>query len=224
VNLHFRSHSISRSFVASFAALLLLLCCCCAPALATVSLTISDNDATPTSAVVGAGNTFSFTVRLVSTSEQTAGVDYYLTTPDGSNRFSITDRNTAGGMYNDPLYFTDTTVEASPSSILNPRNDHDLGGLATSTLNAGTHLVASYTLLVDPATPNGIYTINTTANANEGWVDPSSGEHAFTSHGLFTVSVPEPASTGLTLALLAAGVIRRRRHRRHPGARLIRQA
>jgi MYXO-CTERM domain-containing protein len=207
VNFHFHLRSVNRSFVAALAVLL----CCTAPALATVSLTISDNDATPNSAVVGAGNTFSFTVRLVSTSEQTAGIDYYLTTPDGSNRFSIVDRNTAGGMYNDPLYFTDTTVEASPSNLLNPRNDNDLGGLATSTLNAGTYLVANYTLLVDAATPNGIYTINTTvANANEGWIDPSSGEHPFTSHGAFTVSVPEPSGLGLAM-LVVAGLIRRRR-------------
>jgi hypothetical protein len=200
------SKSVLRSFAASVAALL----CCAAPALATVSLAITDNDATPTSKVVGAGQTFSFTVNLVSTAEQTDGVDYYLTTPNGSGFFSITDRNTAGGMYNDPLYFTDTVVESSPSNILNPRNDNDLGGLATTTQGTGTKLVANYTLLVDAATPNGIYTINTTSNPGEGWLDSSSVDHPFTSHGAFTVSVPEPA--GLALAMLAAaGLIHRRR-------------
>jgi len=119
-------------------------------------------------------------------------------------------------MYNDPLYFTDTVVESSPSNILNPRNDNDLGGLVTVTQGAGTKLVANYTLLVDAATPNGVYTINTTSNPGEGWLDPSSVDHPFTSHGAFTVSVPEPtAATGLSLAMLTlAGFIRRRRSSR----------
>jgi len=203
-------NQFSKSVLLSFAAFL----CCAAPAWATVSLTLSDTSGAPNSQVVGAGQTFSFTVNLVSTSEQTDGVDYYLTTPNGSGFFSITGRNTAGGMYNDPLYFSDTVVTSSPSNILNPRNDNDLGGLATTTQGAGTKLVANLTLLVDPATPNGIYTINTTSNPGEGWLDPSSVDHPFTSHGAFTVSVPEP-TTGLGLALLAlSGCIRRRGHHR----------
>ena len=201
---------IHRSVVASLVVLLYA----AAPALATVSLTLSDNDATPGFKLIGAGESLNFTVRLTATSESTAGVDYYLTTPNGSGFFRITDRNTAGGMYNDPLYFTDTTVESSPSNILNPRNDNDLGGLATSTLPPSTgngYLVANYTILVDPATPNGTYTINTTvANANEGWIDGSSGEHPFNNHGTFTIQVPEPAA-GFFMAMFAAGLIRRRR-------------
>ena len=204
---------ISRSGLA--VASLAVLLCCAAPALATVSLTISDNDATPGFKLIGAGETLNFTVRLVATSEQVAGIDYYLTTPDGAGNFSISNRNTAGGMFNDPLYFTDITVATPPSSVLNPRNGNDLGGLATNTLNAGTHLVANYTILVDAATPNGTYTINTTANPNEGWIDGASGEHPFNSHGTFTIQVPEPA-TGLALstaACAAAALIRpRRRH------------
>jgi hypothetical protein len=203
---------ISRSVVASFAMLL----CAATPALATVSLTISDGDATPASTVAGAGQTFSFAVNLVSTAEQTEGVDYYLTTPDGSGWFSIVDRNTAGGKYNDPLYFTDATVEGSPSNILNPRNDHDLGGLVTTTQNLGTHLVANYTLMVNAATPNGIYTIQTTVSQpNEGWIDPNSVEHPFASHGSFTVSVPEPSGVG-GFALLALGAAIRRGRRLIP--------
>jgi len=202
-------NQISKSVLLSFAALL----CCAAPASATVSLTLSDTSGAPNSQVVGAGQTFSFTVNLVSTSEQTDGVDYYLTTPNGSGFFSITGRNTAGGMYNDPLYYTDTVVESSPSNILDPRNDNDLGGLATTPQGAGTKLVANYTLLVDAATPNGVYTINTTSNPGEGWVGGTAGDNPFNSHGTFTVSVPEPATaTGLSLAMLTlASLIRRRR-------------
>ena len=198
---------ISRSAVASLVVLL-----CAAPALATVSLTISQNDATPGSAVAGAGQTFSFTVNLVSTAEQTTGLDYYLTTPDGAGLFSIVDRNTAGSTFVDPLFFNDTIVEASPSNILNPRNGNDLGALATATTNASTHLVANFTMLVSAAAPNGIYTIQTTtAQPTEGWIDPSSGEHAFNSHGTFSVSVPEPGAGAAAALVALAAVIRRRR-------------
>ncbi len=199
----------SRSVIALF-----VLLCCTAPVSATVSLTLSDNSGAPNSQVVGAGQSFSFTVNLVSTAETTEGVDYYLTSPNGSGYFRITDRNTAGGMYNDPLYFTDTVVESSPSNILDPRNDNDLGGLATTPQGTGTKLVANYTLLVDAATPNGVYTINTTSNPGEGWVGGPAGDNPFNSHGTFTVSVPEPA--GLGLAMLAAAKLIRRRRRLIP--------
>jgi MYXO-CTERM domain-containing protein len=204
---------IAQSVVASLAMLF-----CAAPALATVSLTITDNDATPGSTIVGAGQTFNFTVNLVSTAEQTTGLDYYLTTPNGDGFFSIVDRNTAGSTFVDPLFFNDATVEGAPSNLLNPRNDHDLGALATATTNAGTHLVANFTMLVSAAAPNGIYTIQTTtAQPTEGWIDPSSGEHPFNSHGTFSISVPEPGA-GAAAALVALGaLVRRRRH----GSRLI---
>ena len=191
---------------------LLALFLCAAPALATVSLTISDNDATPNSASVAPGSSFNFTVRLVSTSEQVVGLDYYLASSDASGLISIADRNTAGGSFNDPLFFSDTTVEASPSNLLNPRNDHDLGGLATSPLNAGTYLVSNFTMNVAPTAANGFYTIQTTvAQPQEGWIDPNSNEHPFDAHGTFTVFVPEP--TGLALLALAAPVVVRRRRR-----------
>jgi hypothetical protein len=141
-------------------------------------------------------------------------VDYYLTTPDGSNRFSITDRNTAGGMYNDPLYFTTPPLKPPPvaSSTRATTTTSAAWPPARSTPHASRRQLHAAGLI--PRPPNGSTPSTPPPNANEGWVDPSSGEHAFTSHGLFTVNVPEPASTGLTLALLAAGVIRRRRHRR----------
>jgi hypothetical protein len=183
---------------------------CAARAQATVSLTISDNDATPGSTSAAGGGTFSFTVRLVSTAEQTTGLDYYLTSSDATGLFTLIDRNTAGGAFNDPLFFTDSTVEASPSNIFNPRNDHDLGGLATGTLNAGTYLVANYLIGVSASAPVGTYTFQTTvANANEGWIDPSSNEHPFNAHGTFSVFVPEPS--GFAVAALGLGCLIRRR-------------
>ena len=200
-------HRVSRIVVA---ASLVLLFYAAAPALATVTLNISDNDASPTGAAVPQGANFSFTVRLVSTSEQVTGLDYYLTSPESAGVISIVDRNTVGGMFNDPLFFNDATVESSPSSLLNPRNDHDLGGLSTGTLGAGTYTVANFTLNVAPGAPDGFYTIQTVSNPGEGWINGSSQEFPFDSHGTFTVFVPEPGALAL-FGLALPAVIRRRR-------------
>ena len=183
-----------------------------ATSLATVSLTISDTVAPTGSVTVAPGGTFTFTVRLVSTAEQTTGLDYYLTasTPD---IFTITDRNTAGGAYSDTLFFDDATVEATPSSILNPRNDHDLGGLSPVTRNAGTHTVATYTIAVSPTAPFDSYTIQTTSNPGEGYIypTPTPGEAPFNSHGTFTVVIPEPSTLAMAAIGLASLAGRRRR-------------
>lgn len=182
-----------------------------ATAWATVSLNISDNDATPTATTLSPGGQFTFTVRLVSTAETTAGIDYYLNSSNSNPYFSILDRNTAGSAYADPLFFSDAVVEASPSNLLNPRNDNDLGGSATTTNGVGTFLVANYTIAVAAGTPAGAYTITTTSNPNEGWIDPSFVDHPFNQHGSFTANVlPEPANLAV-LGLALVGVIRRRR-------------
>jgi hypothetical protein len=120
---------ICRSAVASLVVLL-----CAAPALATVSLTISQNDATPGSTVAGAGQTFSFTVNLVSTAEQTTGLDYYLTTPDGAGLFSIVDRNTPTLIYKTRSF--SRTGEYPLDSLWSNRDTIDImpNGLATDTL------------------------------------------------------------------------------------------
>ena len=181
-----------------------------APALADVNLSITN----PTP--INASGNFSFTVRLSTTAgEQVKGVDYYLTTPNGSGLFNIVDRTTTGTPSNspfvDPLYFNDTTVESAPSNLLDPRNDHDLGGLATiATSGAGPFLLATYTLHADPSA-SGLYTFQTTANPGEGWLDTTPQDHAFNNHGSIQIQVPEPAGvTLLTLASIGAACRRRR--------------
>jgi hypothetical protein len=100
-----------------------------ATASATVQLSITDGDSTPTAGSAPRGGTFSFTLNLISTAEQTTGLDYFLrdnTFVSGTPRFRISDRNITGSTYSDP-FFADAAVEAQPSSLLNPSNDNDLG-------------------------------------------------------------------------------------------------
>jgi hypothetical protein len=100
---------------------------------ATVSLKLSDNDATPTSTIVLPGSSFTVTASLVTTTPLT-GVDYYLqTTGAAAGKFRITARNLGASLLSDPIKantgdnglsagVTDTSV-----SLLNPRNALDLG-------------------------------------------------------------------------------------------------
>jgi hypothetical protein len=186
------------------------------PASAIVTLALSDNDATPTSARVGPNGSIVLTVRLNSNSEQTTGLDYYLrVSGPGSGHFRILDRNLVGSAYPVP-YQDDTTVEQSPGSLLNTDNDFDLGG-AVANVNVpngtGTFTVANITIGVEPTAPIGFYTISTFSQPGTGWVgvgSPIPTEGEFFQHGSFLLEVPEPTALGL-LPLAAAAFIRRRR-------------
>jgi hypothetical protein len=199
----------SRRLFWSSCAVALLTVIPVAPALADVNLSIVN----PT-AINGNGD-FSFTVRLATTAgEQVKGVDYYLTS-NGSGLFSIVDRNTAGSPsgspFVDPLYYNDTIVESAPSSLLDPRNDHDLGGLATTaTSGAGPFLLATFTLHANPSA-SGLYTFQTTSNPGEGWLDTTPQDHPFNNHGSIQILVPEPAGLTLLSLTATAAVCRRRR-------------
>src|SRR2546421_299742 len=93
--------------------------CLSAPcALATVSLNFNG----VSSVIANPGDTFTLRVNLVSTSEQTTGLDYYLRVLSGSNFFSIQDRDISTSPYSDPNQ-SDATVEAMPDSVLVLKGD-----------------------------------------------------------------------------------------------------
>ena len=187
-------------------------------AFAAVSLNFTDNDATPTAASVSSGSSFTVTLNLTSTAEQTTGLDYFLrdnTFVSGTPRFRITDRNIGASTYSDP-FNGDAAVEAQPASLLNPSTDLDLGATLanpSSPNGAGTFLVANYTFAVDPTTPLGTYTISTFSQPGTGYQagPPLFTDMPFNQHATFNVTVvPEPSAVAL-LGLGAIGLLRRRR-------------
>src|SRR2546423_11750127 len=74
------------------------------PARAAVSLTLSDNDSTPTAVSVARGSSFTVTVSVVSTSEKLTGVDYYLQAAGSAvGKLRLTARDLTGTQFSDPL-------------------------------------------------------------------------------------------------------------------------
>lgn len=196
---------------------------------ATVSMSLSDGDATPTSVIVFPGSTFSVTATLVASTERLTGIDYYLQTSGAAaGKFRITGRNIGSSAFSDVIKPDTGDNGSNPGitdtnySLLNPRNSLDLGASIANVatpLNPGTYALATYTISVPAGTPAGTYTLTTMSDPGTGWVagPPLFLENAFNSHGTFSVTVqattpvPEP-STGLMLVGLAtAGLLRRRR-------------
>ncbi len=183
---------------------------------AAVSLVLTDNDASPQSAMLVPGGTITLTLNLVSTAEQTIGLDYFLevsaSTPGGSGFFTLTNRSLAGSTYNDP-YFDNATVTMTPGSILNPRNDSDLGALVSDFNNpngAGTFFVANLTLSLSASLPPGTYRINTFSVPGTGYVTPSFTESDFNSQASFDILVvPEPAAWQWLAGALGVGALGR---------------
>jgi hypothetical protein len=169
-----------------------------------VDLVWVDNDGT-NSGWLGARNaTFTLTLNI-SSSEATTGLDYYLTTPDGFvggtpyftlNTTTPAGRDITGSSYSD-TYFTNTQVQAVPANSLNPETDLDLGATLNNVNNEnvpGTYLVAKYTFLVNNATPNGTYTIQTVSKPDTGWIGagPDFNESPFNHHASYSITVATP--------------------------------
>jgi hypothetical protein len=182
-----------------------------------VRLELVDSDATPNSATVVAGQNFTVTARLVSTSagEQITGVDYYLNVSGAAaGKFRLVDRNTSGSTFSDLIKANSGDNGANPGvldtafSVLNPRNALDLGA-SIANVNApapgnNSYFLAFLTLSIPANMTPGTYTLTTTSEPGTGWVAgaPLFTESAFSQQGSFVVvvnasgSVPEPVSLG----------------------------
>jgi len=207
-----------------------------APAHATVSLKLSDNDSTPSSVSVIAGQSFTVTASLISTAEAVTGVDYYLTAPTVvGGKLRILDRNITGSMFSDPAKPANGDNNLNPGvedtnfSLISvrpgnaaPRNGLDLGASianVASPLTAGSYILGVYTISVDANIAPGTYTLATTADAGTGWVGtaPFFSEASFAGQGSFSITIapapspiPEPATLSL-IALAGIGCLSRRR-------------
>jgi len=207
-----------------------------APARATVSLKLSDNDATPSSVSVIAGQSFTVTASLISTAEAVTGVDYYLTAPlSAAGKFRIVDRNITGSSFSDAIKpdagdnNLNGGVEDSNFSLISvrpgnaaPRNALDLGASIAnvgSPLTAGAYVLGTYTISVASDITPGTYTLATTSDSGTGWVStaPLFNESAFAAHGSFNITIapaaapiPEPATLSL-IALAGLTTLSRRR-------------
>lgn len=187
---------------------------------AAVSLVLTDNDATPDAVTLNAGQSYTVTLNVTSTSEKLTGVDYYFQLSGAAaGMMSITQRNISASQFSDPLLL-DSSVTGPIQGAA--QSTTDLGATVnnvSNALTAGTYLLAQYTIAVDPSLAPGTYTLSTWALPGSGAVmeAPTFNEKAFDGQAAFTVTVaptvatPEPTAVAL---LGFGGLLRRRRKRR----------
>jgi hypothetical protein len=172
---------------------------------AAITLSLTDNDGNPTVAQVEQGSPFTVKVTLTSTAELTTGLSYFLEENSAGNpHLKIIARDITGSLYSE-LTSSNGAVLGATASLLNPRNDFDLGaGIEdlNSPLGAGSYFVANITLLVLPTTPVGTYTLAFSTNSVAAGAGPNFAEIPVSTLQYSVVAqVPEPASA----LLLAAG-------------------
>lgn len=165
-----------------------------------------------TSTTASPGTSFQFKVFL-NASVPTIGLDFFVNqikdtlNNSPTNLFKVTARSSTGGVYDDPAP-GDASATVS-SYFLNQASPptHGYSQLTSTAAGpAGTNnLVATFTVSVDPSTPNRTYTLTPTAGPASsflgGFIDAASAQWDFTTKNALTVVVPEPA----TLSFLAVG-------------------
>jgi hypothetical protein len=190
------------------AALMALLPCA---AYGTVSLTLTDTVGSPNSVSLLPGQSFTVALKMVSTSEQTLGLDYLLEPLgiQGSGLFRVTAEDLTGSFF-PQVYHPFSEWSTPPLNVLDPHigatgSDVDLGGIVanvgTPTSGAGTFQVANFTFLVDPTTAPATYVIQSgTIIPGKGWIDTGVNDHEIPSNLQASYSVivtPEPSMLGL---------------------------
>lgn len=205
------------------------------PVQAAVNLGLFENNTTPHSVNVTPGGTFSVTLSLVSTAEQLAGLDYYLSISGAaSGKVRLVGRDITGSLFNDLLKLNTGDNDTNPGvldskfSLLSPRNGLDLGAAIANInsalppntgTNPASYLLGKYTFTLAPDIALGTYTLSTFAPPGIGVVTqaPLFNEQPFSQQADFSVIVtpvvgsPEPAGA---LALLGLGGMMLRRRRR----------
>lgn len=166
------------------------------------------------------GASIVISLQLVSTTETTTSLDYWLTqfSGPGPGVFSITGRDFAGGDFPIPVWdnpvvitagdrFSNSAIAAAgpdgvPDNLLGPQNGPDLAALCGATFNlAGTHQVATFTLTISLGALPGLYEIQTFDYPLFGWVDENFVDHVFDAHAAIRVQVVPELTTWLLLGL-----------------------
>jgi len=167
----------------------------------------------------GASFTFTITLRVTNmTPSDVRGLSYWFeTSAANQNYFTITTRDFGSSPFN-----ISNQDFASGEAIVPGGNQHDLGGTAAMTQavtqNPQDFFVASIQITINPNTPAGNYTIQTTTvNSPPGPFDPDGGSRPseansntaiffFAATPYMITVVPEPA-TSLLLGLAAGGAL-----------------
>ena len=181
-------------------------------AMADAMLSFNDGLGTPSAGSYTAGQSFTFDITLSVTNIGTdpvpdvSGLSYWFETSAlNTGYFSITNRSLTGSPFNDP----NTPGITYPQAVVAGGNTNDLGGTGATQLTNANYFVATLTILINPSTPPGTYTIFTTGfNSNPADHSKTSeaNDSSFARHNIpaatYTITVvPEPA----TWSLLALG-------------------
>lgn len=198
---------------------------------ATVNLQFNNNPndvvgSSPEIIQAAPGANIVISLQLVSTTETTATVEYWLTQFSGPQPgvFSITGRDYTGSDFNRPFWGNGVTTttrddfdnshfatlhdpDGVPDNLIAPRNGPDLGSRFSLDFNLpGTHQVAFFTLTISLDAAPGLYQIQTFDYPMNGYAEYTDGtfiDRSFDNHAAINIQVvPEPG----TWVLLSLGI------------------